>query len=100
LRQAAANTGEADDDGGKIHQTPRHAALGHDRPGQHEKRDRQHRYLADAAGKLLHHGCHRKVDPQGADQRGQRQRKRDRHANGKKQAHAQKQNCDIHRNFR
>ena len=48
----------------KRDQAPRHAAFGHDRAGQHEERDGQHRELAHAVGDLQHHRFERNADPQ------------------------------------
>ena len=55
--------------------------------------------LPDAAGKLLHDRADRQVDPERADERRQRQRIGDRHADREEEAHAEKQNGDIHGNY-
>ena len=83
LRKAAPHPREPDDHGCKVDQPLGHAALGHDGARQHEERDGQHGDLAHATGKLLHDRADRQVDPQRADQRRQRQRIGDRHADRK-----------------
>ena len=93
-RQTAAN--EADQHAGERHQPARHAALGHDGAGQHEAGDGQQRELVDAAGDLDHHAVERKVDPPGADQRGQTEREGDRHADQHEDREAAEQHQCVH----
>src|SRR5207302_5600305 len=79
-RQPASNAEKADQHIGKRDQPPRHPPFGHDRPGQHEKRDREHRHLAHSVRDLEHHRLERNVDPKGAGDRRQSQRVGDRYA--------------------
>src|SRR6185436_13444192 len=99
LRESAPHAREPDDHGRKINQPPGHAALRHDSAGQHEERDGQHRDLADAAGQLLHHRADRQVDPERADEGGQRQRIGDRHADREEETHAEEEDGDIHGSY-
>src|SRR5215469_11007779 len=73
-----------------------HAALGHDLAGEHKKRDREHRELADATRHLEHDGFERDADPIGARQRRQTQPIGDGYAENEAQKKASDDDQDFH----
>ena len=81
---------------GEADQAMRHAAFRHDGAGQHEKRNGQHRHLADAVGDFQHHRFRRNADPQGADQRAEAERIGNRHADGEAEKQRAEQNEEVH----
>ena len=93
-REPAAD--EADEHLGEVDQARRHAALGHDRAGEHEERDRQQREVVGAVGDLEHHRLERDVDPQRGDERGEAERIGDRHAERAQQRERAEQDEDVH----
>ena len=80
----------------KRDQPPRHAAFGHDRAGQHEERDGQHRDLADAVGDFQHHRFGRNADPQRAGERAEAERVGDRHADREAQEQRAEEDQEVH----
>ncbi len=61
-REAAAQSGVADQNVGECHQPFGHAAFGHDGAGEDEERNGEHRHLADAVRDLQHHRFQRDAE--------------------------------------
>ena len=81
-RQAPAQAKDADERVGEGDQPPGHAALGHDRAGEHEERDGQHREFRHPRRDLQHDRFRREVNPPGRGERRKPERVGDRHADG------------------
>src|SRR5216684_3003668 len=79
-REAAAHAHDADQHVGEGDEAPRHAALGHDRAGEHEERDGQHGEFADPVRDLQHDRFVGDVHLPGGEQRGEAEPVGDRHA--------------------
>ena len=92
-RQAAAH--RADEDPRQVDEANRHAALGHDRAGEDEERDREQREAVDAARDLDHHRLERHVDPERAEDRGEAERVGDRHADHAQHHERAEQDGDV-----
>lgn len=93
-RQPTAN--KANENIGKVHQSPRNSSFGHNSPGQNKEWDRQQRKLIHPAGQLDHYRFQRNIYIPGPNDGANANRVRYRYPNRQHNAERKDENKCIH----